>query len=836
MKFGRELASQMVQEWQTAYMDYQGLKTLLKNHIAFRKNTALSPPPPEVSRSRSLKRRLTMYRAFSGLNNLRGSPKKADDEVILVSSVQQEGSDQSYYQTMFLRSSEEGGQIELEFFRKLDHEFNKVVKFYSEKVEQVKVEAEELTKQMDALIALKIIVDKPPTVAAQFVGAAAPATVVASVNGVKQGGLQLDAIQEVEMSSEGGDGDGEVRAKRNRAFRPASLEVLDHVKINVEPDTPVSTLRTMVGSSKSDLSFSKDELTKAEVQLRQALTEFYQQLRLLKSYCFMNVLAFSKIMKKYDKITSRSASKAYLEMVDNSYLGTSDEVNKLIERIEATFIKYFANGNRRKGMKSLKPGHKREKHRTTFFLGLFTGCSIALVVAIMVSLHGRALLEQEERTKYMQSIFPLYRPCLPRLLPYSSRLLPHSSLLAKPPPDFLGGRPSTPLPYHNHFSFSSFLHCNKILQNYNLHECSLFGFIVLHMLMYGADTFFWRRYRVNYPFIFGFKPGTELGFREVLLLASGLSVLSLAAVLSNLDMEMEPNTKEYSTLTELVPLTLVSAVFVITICPFNIIYRSSRYFLIHSAWHCVCAPLYKITLPDFFLADQLTSQVQAFRCLLFYAYYYFSGDFTTRTNNFLKDSNSYDILYIVVAIIPFWSRLIQSLRRLIEEKDRSQGANAFKYFSTIVALVMRTIFSQKQKQKPKPPSLVFWRIMASSTSGFTTIFNTYWDIVIDWGLVQRNSRNPWLRDKLLISNKAVYFVAIVVNILLRLVWMQLVLDFQIPFLHEKGMVALIACLEILRRGIWNFFRVENEHFNNVGKYRAFKTVPLPFHYEDEKIM
>ncbi|KAL1538727.1 phosphate transporter PHO1 9-like isoform X1 [Salvia divinorum] len=767
MKFGKELASQMVQEWQAAYMDYQGLKAVLKNHVAFRKNSAPSPPPQEASRSRSLKRRISMYRTFSGLNSLRGSPKKGDDEAILVSSVQQEGSDQSYYQTMFLRSSEEGGQIELEFFRKLDHEFNKVVKFYSEKVEQVKAEAEELTKQMNALIALRIIVDKPTAVAAQF--SEAPATVAASVNGVKQGGLRLDAIQEVEMSSEGNDGDGEVTAKRNGDFRPASLDVLDHVKINVEPDTPASTLRNMVGSSKSDLSFSKDELTSAEEKLKQALNEFYQKLRFLKSYCFMNVLAFSKIMKKYDKITSRSASKAYVEMVDNSYLGTSDEVNKLIVRIEATFIKYFANGNRRKGMKSLKPGHKREKHRTTFFLGLFTGCSIALVVAILVSLHGRALLEPEERTKYMESIFPLY---------------------------------------------------------------SLFGFIVLHMLMYGADTFFWRRYRVNYPFIFGFKSGTELGFREVLLLASGLSVLALAAVLSNLDMEMEPDTKEYSTLTELVPLTLVSVVFIITICPFNIIYRSSRYFLIHCAWHCICAPLYKITLPDFFLADQLTSQVQSIRCLLFYAYYYFSGDFTTRANNFLKDSNSYHILYIVVAIIPFWSRLIQCLRRLIEEKDKSQALNGFKYFSTIVALVMRTMYSQKQKD----PSAMFWKIMAASTSGFTTIFNTYWDVVIDWGLLQRNSRNPWLRDKLLISNKAVYFVAIVLNILLRLVWMQLVLDFQISFLHPKGMVALIACLEILRRGMWNFFRVENEHFNNVGKYRAFKTVPLPFHYEDEKIM
>lgn len=42
-------------------------------------------------------------------------------------------------------------------------------------------------------------------------------------------------------------------------------------------------------------------------------------------------------------------------------------------------------------------------------LGLFTGCSIALVVAIIVSLHGRALLDKDERNRYMEAIFPLYR-------------------------------------------------------------------------------------------------------------------------------------------------------------------------------------------------------------------------------------------------------------------------------------------------------------------------------------------------------------------------------------------------------------------------------------------
>lgn len=77
------------------------------------------------------------------------------------------------------------------------------------------------------------------------------------------------------------------------------------------------------------------------------------------------------------------------------------------------------------------------------------------------------------------------------------------------------------------------------------------------MLMYAANIYFWRRFRINYAFIFGFKQGTELGYREVLLLSSGLSVLTLAAILSNLEMDMDPRTRSFPALTELVPLGLV---------------------------------------------------------------------------------------------------------------------------------------------------------------------------------------------------------------------------------------------------------------------------------------
>lgn len=37
---------------------------------------------------------------------------------------------------------------------------------------------------------------------------------------------------------------------------------------------------------------------------------------------------------------------------------------------------------------------------------------------------------------------------------------------------------------------------------------------------------------------------------------------------------------------------------------------------------------------------------------------------------------------------------------------------------------------------------------------------------------------------------------------------------------------------MLRNGLY-LIRLENEQVNNVGKYRAFKSVPLPFNYDDD---
>lgn len=98
----------------------------------------------------------------------------------------------------------------------------------------------------------------------------------------------------------------------------------------------------------------------------------------------------------------------------------------------------------------------------------------------------------------------------------------------------------------------------------------------------------------------------------------------------------------------------------------------------------------------------------------------------------------------------------QCLRRFVlEERKVMHGLNGLKYMSTIFAIAARTINEFALN------GVVAWTVLAAASSGVATIMNTYWDIVIDWGLLRRDSKNPWLRDKLSISNKSVYFVAIV---------------------------------------------------------------------------
>ncbi|KAM7268075.1 hypothetical protein ACFE04_010241 [Oxalis oulophora] len=649
MKFGKEFTAQLVHEWEDAYMDYNSLKKILKSILHFKKlNESQTMAETSV---RGLRRSVSVYRAYSGLTSVSrvvSSRINPLDEVIFLNEVP-EGEEVEGEPTFVIPIDDGGEYSELLFFEKLDKEFNKVLKFYKKKVGEALTEAEDLNKQMEAFVALRIKVETPflrsTSCSIRSLTSIADSAAISEENS-----MQEDRQTE--------DDEHKQVDERTKQYTLAPVDVLNRVKITTDPHTLRSTFQAILPGSNPVLSLGKVELKKAEQRITHAFVEFHHKLRLLKRYSFLNQMAFSKIMKKHDKVTSKKKSKSYMDMVDKSDIGSSDV-----------------------------------------------------------------------------------------------------------------------------------------------------------------------RYRINYPFVFGFKQGTEMGYRDVLLLGSGLAVLMLGGILANMNMEMDPETLSYEAITELVPLGILIFLLLVMFCPFNTIYRSSRIFFLTCAFHAFASPFFKVTLPDFFVADQFTSEVQAWRNLEFYICYYGWGDFKKRSNS-CQQSDVYETFYYIVAIVPFWIRCLQSLRRMVDEKDKMQFFNAMKYFLTCVSVALNTAYELN-----KGTTI---RIFAIVTSVVAVTVNTYWDLVIDWGLLRSDSKNRWLRDKLAVPHKSVYFVAMVMNGILRLAWMQTVVGFTaLPILHNKVLVAIGSSLEVIRRGLWNFFRVENEHLNNVGHFRASKSVPLPFNIDDE---
>ena len=95
---------------------------------------------------------------------------------------------------------------------------------------------------------------------------------------------------------------------------------------------------------------------------------------------------------------------------------------------------------------------------------------------------------------------------------------------------------------------------------------------------------------------------------------------------------------------------------------------------------------------------------------------------------------------------------------------------------------------------------------------------------MDWGFFSEAAGEyKFLREELVYSSNDYNYFAIV----LRFSWAYTLA------LKEGGLGAyselttsIFSVLEVVRRFIWNFFRLENEHLNNCGKFRAVRDISV----------
>lgn len=192
MKFGKALRREKVPEWTEAYVDYKSLKKALN----------------EIKRSKS--------------RHVSGNGIDPEDQTAVGFDPPRRGGERRFFLPNFLEESE----VEMSFFEKLDGELGKATEFYRDRVDEVAGEACELSRQVEALAAL--------------------------------------------------------RKKRDSGDAPTS-EVLERVEITAAVRSgPVSAIRGAFGDSE------EEELKKAEERLRAVFIEFYHKLHILRKFRLIN--------------------------------------------------------------------------------------------------------------------------------------------------------------------------------------------------------------------------------------------------------------------------------------------------------------------------------------------------------------------------------------------------------------------------------------------------------------------------------------------------------------------------------------------------------------------
>ncbi|KAH8701764.1 putative signal transduction protein Syg1 [Talaromyces proteolyticus] len=237
-------------------------------------------------------------------------------------------------------------------------------------------------------------------------------------------------------------------------------------------------------------------------------------------------------------------------------------------------------------------------------------------------------------------------------------------------------------------------------------------------------------------------------------------------------------------------------------------------------WRLLLAGLYPVEFRDFFLGDMYCSQTYAMGNIeLFFCLY------ATAWNNPPTCNSSNSRLLGFFTTLPAIWRGLQCLRRYRDTKNIFPHlVNFGKYTFSILFYMTLSLYRIDKQIGYQVPFIVFGAANA--------IYCSIWDIAMDWSLGNVYASHTLLRDILAFRRAWLYYVAIVIDVVIRFNWIFYAI-FINDIQHSASLSFFVSLTEICRRGIWTIFRVENEHCTNVHMFRALRDIPLPYQVEEE---
>ncbi|KAI4492046.1 hypothetical protein M0802_010171 [Mischocyttarus mexicanus] len=345
--------------------------------------------------------------------------------------------------------------------------------------------------------------------------------------------------------------------------------------------------------------------------------------------------------------------------------------------------------------------------------------------------------------------------------------------------------------------------------------------IIQFLFLIGVNVYGWRSSGVNHVLIFELDPRNHLSEQHLMELSAVLGVvwtLSLLSFLYSASLSIPPYVN---------PLVLVCIMMAFFLNPLRIFHHEARFWLIKIIGRVLVSPFAYVNFADFWLADQLNSLTTALLDFQFLACFYITNGNWLEVGNTKQCTSGSLVIRPIVNCLPAWFRFAQCLRRYRDSKEAFPHlANAGKYSTTFLVVIANTLYNYHREEYPNQwenPWLWSWVTSCIVNS----VYSYTWDLKMDWGLLDSNAgENRFLREEVVYSAAGCYYFAIIEDFILRFIWVPSFILVQCKYISNDMVTSIVAPLEVFRRFIWNFFRLENEHLNNCGKFRAVRDISI----------
>ena len=352
-------------------------------------------------------------------------------------------------------------------------------------------------------------------------------------------------------------------------------------------------------------------------------------------------------------------------------------------------------------------------------------------------------------------------------------------------------------------------HIISVQSSYLLQLYAAYFLAVLLFLLFTLNCMIWTKAKINYVFIFEYDTRHVLDWRQLAELPC------FFLFLNGLSMWLNFRGSKTDGMYLFWPLGLILVTLLILCIPIPVLYSNTRKWWIYSNWRLLLAGFYPVEFRDFYLADiycsetYTMSQIEVFFCL------YIKGwDNPSRCDPYHSR-----LLGFITALPAIW-RAVQCLRRYLDTRSWFPHlANCIKYGCIILNNVTLSLYRIDKAPKMRTLFIV--------VAAFNSLYCSFWDVAIDFSLGNMYAQYPGLRDRLGYRYPWVYYVTMISDIILRQQWI-LYAIFTHDLQYSASVSFLVGFAEVLRRGMWSLVRVENEHCNNVGKFRACRDIPLPY--------